>query len=542
MSTQVHLHIPRDVARGSTAGYRGAIGGGGAAASVPRHMFTPAPDPAALRTPLAQQVLEEAQLAPEPEQTGTPRLPPIGPAPRDELKPVIVWADHHVGRNGEPVNPAVLGPLGQGRLADVNAAHAGLERAGIHVERFIDETGVDNWTAGNGARVACVCLQLQPREVLRDQEETSRLISHYSKRNFRLLVVQLTASAPSAEEAEAMRVSQIICREHGVPLVLDVRSATQSVMSEVAEGYEFVEGVLQRKPQPEGAAKAEARHGGYNASKLEVSYTGGFGGYGAESAPDAVEPDLFDADTLEPKKGRGPWVPETPQTPVASAEGLDDLTPTVPTKPREEGEGAAESPWPLLRKLQARDAEIKVLQAKLRAFERPADQPIEPKSAKKRLVVPAALAPFGGAGKTRQAELERWLEGAQKERVAAQQKQAARIATKKVETVTGMSDLRRELAAAQKALEDERKVSGELRRAEASQAGTIRKLTLEKTKLKQDVRKLQDELGTLRMIAGLGPAYDAPEPQPEPEPEVRPGLLFACSAFCFVAHSWVGGR
>ena len=103
---------------------------------------------------------------------------------------------------------------------------------------------MDNWTAGNGARVACVCLQLQPREVLRDQEETSRLISHYSKRNFRLLVVQLTASAPSAEEAEAMRVSQIICREHGVPLVLDVRSATQSVMSEVAEGYEFVEGVL----------------------------------------------------------------------------------------------------------------------------------------------------------------------------------------------------------------------------------------------------------------------------------------------------------
>ena len=46
-----------------------------------------------------------------------------------------------------------------------------------------------------------------------------------------------------------MRVSQIICREHGVPLVLDVRSATQSVMREVAESYEFVEGVLQRKPQ-----------------------------------------------------------------------------------------------------------------------------------------------------------------------------------------------------------------------------------------------------------------------------------------------------
>ena len=79
-------------------------------------------------------------------------------------------------------------------------------------------------------------------------------LARYTTHGIPLMVVQLTAANPSANEAEAITVSKRICAEHGVELTLSAHAAMTSVMELVAQSYAFdSDGALRRIESPRAA-------------------------------------------------------------------------------------------------------------------------------------------------------------------------------------------------------------------------------------------------------------------------------------------------
>ena len=130
--------------------------------------------------------------------------------------------------------------------SEVSTMHLGLQRAGVEVASFFEETGAVNWAAEQAHRVVCVCLQLGSRQVLTDPDGVARMIARYVARGLTVVVVQPTSPVPTAKDSKSVRVCKRICGDTQVPLFLDTPSAMQGIMKLVAKSYAFVNGRLQR--------------------------------------------------------------------------------------------------------------------------------------------------------------------------------------------------------------------------------------------------------------------------------------------------------
>ena len=163
--------------------------------------------------------------------------------------PAVLWveaslADHR--RAGKP-----LPNDRQAQFAtDLAAMHAGLQRAGVEVASFIDESGALGWATHNSTRVVCACLQIEPRDAIRNSVGVVDMVQRYTARGVPVLLVQLTSDSPSAAEAEAVRVCKIICNDERIVLCLDSSTAQLATMELVAQSYAFIDGRLQRVSNP----------------------------------------------------------------------------------------------------------------------------------------------------------------------------------------------------------------------------------------------------------------------------------------------------
>ena len=210
---------------------------------------------------------DEAQYAPEThvrpprEQREKIQLPTIGARAGSEKKraaaaararaqpgegPAVVWVEtglEEMRRFGKPLEKS---PTDQVFATEVGTMHAGLQRAGVEVATFIEETGATSWATAQQHRVVCVCLQLASRDLLKDPDGLVRMLGRYTGRGIGVCVIQPTPPVPTAKDAKCVRVGKRICGENEVPLCLDTRSAMQCVMELVAKQYAFVDGRLQR--------------------------------------------------------------------------------------------------------------------------------------------------------------------------------------------------------------------------------------------------------------------------------------------------------
>ena len=159
--------------------------------------------------------------------------------------PAVVWVESALPppRFGKPLDkPAV----DQVFAAEASTMHTSLQRAGVEVASFLDETAAASWAAEQAHRVVCACLQLGSRDVLTDSDAVARMIVRYTSRGLSVVVVQPTSPVPTAQDAQCVRVCKRVCIDTRVPLFLDAASAMQGIMQRVAKSYAFVNGRLQR--------------------------------------------------------------------------------------------------------------------------------------------------------------------------------------------------------------------------------------------------------------------------------------------------------
>ena len=159
--------------------------------------------------------------------------------------PAVVWVDSALPppRFGKPLEkPAV----DQVFAAEASTMHISLQRAGVEVASFLDETAAASWAAEQAHRVVCACLQLGSRDMLIDSDAVARMIIRYTSRGLAVVVVQPTSPVPTAKDAQCVRVCKRVCNDSRVPLFLDTASAMRGIMERVAKSYAFVNGRLQR--------------------------------------------------------------------------------------------------------------------------------------------------------------------------------------------------------------------------------------------------------------------------------------------------------
>jgi len=177
---------------------------------------------------------------------------------RGDSGPAIVWVeagleDHR--RTGKP-----LPSDRQQSFADQLAAmHAGLQRAGVEVASFIQEIGALNWATANVPRVVCACLQVEPRDVLRNSPGVADMVRRYTAHGVPVLLVMLTADSPSPAEAEAVRLCKIVCNTERIMLCMDCSSSQLAVMELVAQSYAFIDGRLRRIATAANTAATEPK-------------------------------------------------------------------------------------------------------------------------------------------------------------------------------------------------------------------------------------------------------------------------------------------
>ena len=142
--------------------------------------------------------------------------------------PAVVWLD------------LSSASLATGVATEIDATHDGLRRAGVEIAPFADLDSALSWGVHNVLRIVCVCIQLEPKHLLRKSETVVQLLRQFKGLGIPVLAVQL------AKRTEALRASEQICQSEGVPVLRDAASSMQRVMELVATSYAFVDGRLQR--------------------------------------------------------------------------------------------------------------------------------------------------------------------------------------------------------------------------------------------------------------------------------------------------------
>jgi hypothetical protein len=209
--------------------------------------------------------------------------------------PAIAWVESALEDSRRFGKPLEKPATDQVFASEVRTMHAGLQRAGVEVATFLDETGATNWATAQSHRVVCACLQLDSRDVLKDPDAVVRMIARYTSRGLSVLVVQPTPPVPTAKDAKCVRVGKRICGDTHVPLCLDTRSTMQCVMELVAKGYAFVDGRLQRVAAAAPKQEEVSAPSPVNSGR----------GSEARRSPTRLRPTPPPADPLPPSKAGG---------------------------------------------------------------------------------------------------------------------------------------------------------------------------------------------------------------------------------------------
>lgn len=160
--------------------------------------------------------------------------------------PAIVWVESALEvprRFGKPLERSARD---QAFASEVNTTHVCLQRAGVEVATFLDETGATSWATEQVHRVVCVCLQLGSRDILTDPDAVTRMIVRYTSRGLSVIVVQPMSNAPAAHDPKVIRVCKRVCGDTHAPVFFDTQSAMQCIMELVATNFAFVNGRLRR--------------------------------------------------------------------------------------------------------------------------------------------------------------------------------------------------------------------------------------------------------------------------------------------------------
>ena len=145
-----------------------------------------------------------------------------------ETQPAVVWLD------------LASASLAAGVATEIDATHDGLRRAGVEIALFADLDSALSWGVHNVLRLVCVCIQLEPKHLLRKSETVVQLLRQFKGLGTPVLAIQI------AKRTEALRASEQICQAEGVPVLRDAASSMHRVMELVATSYAFVDGRLQR--------------------------------------------------------------------------------------------------------------------------------------------------------------------------------------------------------------------------------------------------------------------------------------------------------